>query len=49
MSEQSQNDFTAYEYKEVTVGRDKASLYLDSYQSFGWRQDENFPPRVTGG
>ena len=38
-------NFTAYEYKEVTVSSDKASLYLDCYESFGWQQDENFPPQ----
>ena len=36
-------NFTAYEYKEITVRSDKASLYLDCYESFGWHQDENFP------
>lgn len=41
----SQKNFTVYEYKEVTVRSDKASLYLDCYESFGWQQDENFPPQ----
>ena len=36
-------NFTAYEYKEITVRSDRASLYLDCYESFGWQQDENFP------
>ena len=49
MNEPTQNSFTAYEYKEVTVSRDKASLYLDCYESFGWQQDENFPPKESGG
>ena len=34
MSEQSQNDFTAYEYKKVTVESNNASFYLDGYESF---------------
>ena len=45
--EQMKN-FTAYEYKEITVHNDKASLYLDCYESFGWKQDENFPPLESG-
>lgn len=36
-------NYTSYEYKEITVRSDKASLYLDCYESFGWQQDENFP------
>lgn len=39
----SQKNFISYEYKEITVRSDKASLYLDCYESFGWQQDENFP------
>ena len=42
-------NFTAYEYKEITVHSDQASLYLDCYESFGWQQDENFPPQEAGG
>lgn len=49
MKEQSTNDFTAYEYKEVTVESSNASLYLDGYESFGWQQDEKFPPKESGG
>lgn len=49
MSEEKKADFTAYEYKEVTVGSDKASFYLDCYESFGWQLDENFPAKETGG
>lgn len=49
MREQMQNNFTAYEYKEVTVEQERASLYLDGYESFGWQQDANFPPRESGG
>lgn len=41
-------NFTSYEYKEITVHSEKASLYLDCYESFGWRQDENFPPKESG-
>lgn len=41
-------NITTYEYKEITVRSDKASLYLDCYESFGWKQDENFPPLESG-
>ena len=36
-------EFAAYEYKEIHVGEDQASFYLDCYENFGWQQDENFP------
>jgi len=49
MSEAEKKNFTACEYKEMTVRSDRASLYLDSYESFGWKQDENFPPKESGG
>ena len=49
MSEPRKPGFTACDYKEITVGSDKASLYLDCYACFGWQQDENFPPRESGG
>ena len=41
-------NFTSYEYKEVTVRSEQASFYLDSYESFGWQQDENFSPQENG-
>ena len=49
MNEQTSNRFTAYEYKEIAVEHQDASLYLDCYESFGWKQDENFPPKENGG
>ncbi len=49
MREAKKADFTAYEYKEIAVGSDKASFYLDCYESFGWQQDEHFPAKETGG
>lgn len=33
--------FTGYEYKEITVPAEKASMYLDCYENFGWQLDEN--------
>lgn len=41
----SEKNYTAYEYKEIMVRSDKAPLYLDCYESFGWQQDEKFPPQ----
>ena len=49
MNEKTSHDFTAYEYKELVVRNDKASFYLDCYESFGWQQDGNFPPQEAGG
>ena len=49
MSKQLQPNFTSYEYKELTVPGSKASFYLDCYESFGWQQEENFPPHEAGG
>lgn len=49
MSEKQKADYTTYEYKEVSVRSDKASLYLECYESFGWQQDENFPMQESGG
>ena len=33
--------FVGYEYKELPPCGDKTSLYLDSYQCFGWTLDEH--------
>ena len=37
MSEPLKNDFVGYEYRDITVTRDKENLYLDGYQNFGWK------------
>ena len=42
-------NYRAYEYKEVSVPDIKAPFYLDCYESFGWQQDENFPPQAARG
>ena len=36
-------DFVGYEYKELTAPSEKFSLYLDSYENFGWAVDEKTP------
>ena len=46
--DREQNAFISYEYKELTVKKELASFYLDSYENFGWKQDENFPPKESG-
>lgn len=43
MEEKKRNTFIGYEYKELTVSTDVASLYLDCYEAFGWEKDEHFP------
>lgn len=44
-----QKRFTSYEYKELAVKEEQASFYLDCYENFGWKQDENFPPQRQQG
>lgn len=41
MNEISKNEknFIGYEYKEVTVDRDKEGVYMDGYPNFGWKLD----------
>lgn len=41
-------EFTSFEYKEIQAAEDKASFYLDCYESFGWTMDDKFPPQKTG-
>lgn len=44
-----QKEYTSFEYRELNVKEDLASFYLDSYENFGWQQDDNFPPQESGG
>lgn len=39
--ETDRKDFVGYEYKEITVERSVESLYIDSYQAFGWLLEES--------
>lgn len=48
MSEPVRN-YKSYEYKEIVTREDKAGFYLDSYASFGWELDDNFPPKTAAG
>lgn len=42
-------NFVGYEYKVVLSKDDMASMYIDSYESFGWIFDENTPVKKSGG
>lgn len=43
MEQEKKSPYVGYEYKEVTVKSDQASLYIDCYENFGWELDENIP------
>ena len=45
----SDKNYRAWEYKDISVPDSKASFYLDCYECFGWQQDENFPPQAARG
>ena len=34
--ERLKKEFVAYEYKEISVSKDQAAMYLDCYENFGW-------------
>ena len=38
-----ENNFIAYEYKDVAVRRDMEALYADSFPSFGWKLEARSP------
>ena len=41
MENRKRSPFAGYEYKEVVVRSDQASLYMDCYENIGWELDEN--------
>lgn len=41
MNDKNSTGYTGYEYREITVPREHASLCLDSYPCFGWDPDPN--------
>jgi hypothetical protein len=41
------NSYVGYDYKEVSVGREHLSMYIDGYANFGWILDENIAQRGT--
>ena len=44
----SPREFNVFEYLELNIPRTQASFYLDSYENFGWTQDENLPVKEIG-
>lgn len=43
MEKKKDTPFTGYEYKEIAVPDEQASMYMDCYENFGWEPDENIP------
>lgn len=41
MNGKNDTGYTGYEYREITVPKEHASLCLDSYPCFGWEPDPN--------
>lgn len=41
MEQKKERPFIGYEYKEIIVPSEQASMYLDCYETFGWELDEN--------
>jgi len=42
-------NYIGYDYKTVVTSADKASLYLDAYETFGWMPDDAMPGRTQLG
>lgn len=42
-----ENNFIAYEYKEVVADNSKISFLLDGYENFGWEQDKLVTENLT--
>ena len=49
MDEKKKTPFVGYDYKEVTVPSEQASLYVDCYESFGWEIKENLSTQQSLG
>ncbi len=45
--ERTARAFVAYEYKEATVDRKRASEYLDGYENFGWELDDAYETHAS--
>lgn len=46
MNDKNSTGYTGYEYREITVPREHASLCLDSYPCFGWEPDQNRETKI---
>ena len=42
-------DFVAYEYKDLTVGREMEPVYTDAYRNFGWELESVSVPAIGPG
>ncbi|MCM1375184.1 MAG: hypothetical protein NC305_05075 [Lachnospiraceae bacterium] len=49
MDKKESKNFVACEYKDVTVGEEQVSLYMDAYENFGWETDERMVSSSTQG
>lgn len=47
MEQKKENLFIGYEYQQIIVPNEQASMYLDCYEAFGWKPDEKIV--TTGG
>ena len=45
----TKKEYAGYEYKTLQVKEELLSFYLDSYQCFGWVQDENISALSSDG
>lgn len=45
MDDKNRTPFVGYEYKEITVPSEHASMYMDCYEAFGWEEDGNLTPQ----
>lgn len=41
MTGKKENAFVGYEYKEIVVPSEQASMRIDCYECFGWELDKN--------
>lgn len=41
---ENENNFIGYEYHEISVARDMASVYADAYPNFGWVLESSATP-----
>lgn len=41
--------FGSFDYLKVTVGEELISQYMDGYEKFGWKMDENVQPEKSMG
>lgn len=45
----SEHNFDSFDYLKITVEEDLLSQYMDGYEKFGWRMDENIPAEKNMG